>query len=283
MMNNINIGKEKSAVRNVYQAIAKEYDERIPGSTANDDRFTETELFFILDGITSKDRVLDIGSGTGRFTIPLAEQAVSVTALDRSPAMLEVAKRKAEDKGLTIQFREGDMTALPFPDNSFDVVTCMLAMMHIPVEERLSVFKEVTRVLAPGGRFLFGVKNKIFEKITSVDRFASIDRTDVVKEELIFTTTRNNQDLTAPWHSFSPKDINRLCALTGLKLVELRGNTPFGAWLSDQILNDERIYDVVRSLENILGGTSPFNYLGYHLLVEAVKPLADVSSNWTVD
>lgn len=281
-MSNTALGKEKITVRNVYQAIAKEYDERIPGSTANDDRFTETELAFIIEEITPKDRVLDMGSGTGRFTIPLVERAASVTALDLSPEMLAVAKRKAEDKGLTIQFREGDMTALPFPDNSFDVVTCMLAMMHVPVEERLNVFKEVTRVLVPGGRFLFGVKNKIFENITSVDRFASIDITDVVQEELIFTSTRDDQDLTAPWHSFSPKDINRLCALTGLRLIELRGNTPIGAWLSDQILKDDRIYGVVRSLENILGGTSPFNYLGYHLLAEVIKPLSGVTAERTI-
>jgi ubiquinone/menaquinone biosynthesis C-methylase UbiE len=266
--------EQKQTVRDTYQTIAAEYDERIPGCTKNDDRFTEGERGFILDGILPTDRVLDMGCGTGRFTLPLAQRALSVTALDLSPAMLGVAAGKAREQGLEITFREGDMTALPFEDGSFDVVTCMLALMHVPVAEQQSVFREVARVLAPGGRFLVAVKNRLFEQMTPIDRFAAIDITDTVREELIFTNTRGDEDLVAPWHAFSPRDLHRLSALAGLSVVEVRGNTPIAAWLSDEVLKDPRVYGVVSSLENLLGRIPPLNYLGYHLMLEAVKPLA---------
>lgn len=266
---------KKEVVRNTYQTIAEEYDNRIPGTTENDEIFGKTELDFILNNIMPSDRVLDMGSGTGRFTIPMAEKAHSVTALDLSSEMLAVARKKAQQKGLAIEFYEGDMTNLPFSDNSFDIVTSMLAMMHIPVEERINVFKEAERVLAPGGRFLFSVKNKLFEQMAPVDRFASIDITDIEKEELIFTKTKNNQDLIAPWYSFSPRDIKSLAALTGLNIVEISGNTPIAAWLLDEILKDETVSHVVHSLENILGKIPPLNHLGYYHLVETVKPLSN--------
>ncbi|MFD1051961.1 hypothetical protein ACFQ1S_43565, partial [Kibdelosporangium lantanae] len=67
------VSAEKKEIHDVYQEIATEYDERIPGFTALDEQFAENEREFILDHVGPDHAVLDIGCGTGRLTLPLAE------------------------------------------------------------------------------------------------------------------------------------------------------------------------------------------------------------------
>lgn len=265
--------KEKEVVKNVYAEIADEYDERIPGFTTIDGRFTETEMTFVMGKIEPSDEVLDMGCGTGRFTIPLAQKARKVTGLDLSAAMIAKAREKAEQAGLNVDFRESDMENMPFEDNSFDAIVCMLALMHIPLESRQKVFLEASRVLKPGGSMVISVKNAIFERLSRADRFAVVDITDVESKQLIFTHTRSGKDLVAPWYSFAPQDLDTLFALAGLRMVRLQGNIPLSAWISDAILEDPGVGKTVRAIELLLGDIPPFNYLGYHILAEAVKPL----------
>jgi ubiquinone/menaquinone biosynthesis C-methylase UbiE len=264
--------RERERVRKVYETIADEYDDRIPGNGVVDDIFTESEIDFLLGKVRLDDDILDMGCGTGRFTVPLAERARSVAGLDMSPMMLATARKKLADRGLEADLREGDMADLPFPDQSFDVVVSMLALMHIPRQDRQRVFCEVARVLRPGGRFLLGVKNTVFERMFRGDRFATIDITDVDSEELIFTRTRAGEDMVAPWHSFSPDELSSLSAIAGLSLVHLRGNSPISAWLADTVLADDAVRSVVKRMESVLADVPPFSHLGYHLLAEAVKP-----------
>jgi SAM-dependent methyltransferase len=271
-VNGIGGQRERAQVRNVYETIADEYDERIPGNGVVDEIFTDSETDFLLGKIRSDDDVLDMGCGTGRFTIPLAERARSVTGLDMSPMMLATARKKLADRGLDADLHEGDMADLPFADASFDAVVSMLALMHIPRQDRQQVFREVARVLRPGGRLLVGVKNSVFERMFRGDRFAAVDITDVESEELIFTNTRSGEDMIAPWHSFSPDELTSLSAVAGLSLVHLRGNSPISAWLADAVLADTGVRAAVRRMETVLADIPPFSHLGYHLLAEAVKP-----------
>jgi ubiquinone/menaquinone biosynthesis C-methylase UbiE len=264
--------RERAQVRKVYETIADEYDERIPGNGVVDEIFTDSEINFVLSKVRPGDELLDMGCGTGRFTIPLAERVKSVSGLDLSAAMLATARKKLADRGLSADLREGDMAALPFPDASFDVVVSMLAMMHIPREDRQQVFHEVARVLKPGGRLVIGVKNSVFERMFKGDRFAAIDITDVDSEELIFTKVHGDETMVASWHSFSPDELTALSAVAGLQLVHLVGNSPISAWLADAVLADNGIRSVVRRIEGVLADVPPFNHLGNHLLVEVVKP-----------
>ena len=265
--------QQKQTVRNVYQELAAEYDARIPGVTNADKRFTDGEMAFVTSKITAADEVLDMGCGTGRFTLPLAKLAKKVTGLDASAAMIEQARLKAEQQGLTIEFYEADMERLPFEDQSFDVVVSMLALMHIPLESRQQVFLEASRVLRPGGRLLVSVKNSLFERLSPVDRFASVDITDIEAKELVFTNTQSGNELRAPWYSFSPQDLTRLSALAGLMMVDLKGNIPISAWIDDAILADPVTNALLGKFEQALGDVPPFNYLGYHIMSESVKPL----------
>jgi ubiquinone/menaquinone biosynthesis C-methylase UbiE len=262
----------KQEIQSIYNDIAGEYDERIPGAGPADDMFTATEIDFLLGKIQPEERVLDIGCGTGRFTVPLAELGTDVSALDISTGMLEVLRGKLDAKGLSADLRQGDMAHMPFPDNSFDAVTSFLALMHIPLADRPAVFREVSRVLKPGGRMILGVKNGIFERLFTGDRFAAIDVTDVDAKKLLFTKTSNGTDYEAAWYSFTPQELDALFARVGMTVTHLKGNIPFAVWLANEVLQDPRAATLVQTLEHVVADIPPFNYLGYHLLVEAVKP-----------
>ncbi|HET9255059.1 MAG TPA: methyltransferase domain-containing protein [Pseudonocardiaceae bacterium] len=264
-------GQEKATVKSVYDDIAGEYDGRIPGSGQSDEIFTETEMDFLLGKITPGERVLDMGCGTGRFTAPLAATGAEVTGLDLSSGMLTVARKKLAERGLKAEMRQGDMAELPFPDATFDTVTSMLALMHIPLADRQAVFIEASRVLKPGGRMLLCVKNSVFERLFKGDRFASVDVTDVQDKKLIFTETTSGAAQTAPWYSFAPHELAALFARAGMTVTHLRGNSPVSVWLAEEVLADLRA--VVQGLERALSDVPPFSHLGYHLLAEAVKPL----------
>ncbi|MFI5557884.1 class I SAM-dependent methyltransferase [Amycolatopsis japonica] len=265
--------QEKDEIREIYDTLAAEYDQRIPGEGPSDDIFTESEYEFLLSKISPGEDVLDMGCGTGRFTVPLAESGANVTGLDLSAGMLAVARGKLEERGLRAELREGDMAALPFPDGSFDTVSSMLALMHIPIADRQAVFREVSRVLKPGGRMVLCVKNTVFERMFTGDRFASVDITDVAAKKLTFTNTSSGTEHTASWYSFAPHDLAELFAKAGMTVTHLKGNSPVSAWLADEVLADPGVRGFVRSLERTLADVPPFNHLGYYLLVEAVKPL----------
>ena len=92
------------------------------------------------------DRVLDACCGTGDLALEAARAGGRVTGLDFSPAMLERARRKSNE----IEWVRGDMTALPFADGSFDVVTVGFGIRNVPDLD--AGLAELARVLRPGGR-----------------------------------------------------------------------------------------------------------------------------------
>ena len=101
------------------------------------------------------DRVLDIGCGTGNLTVLAAKRypKAAVVGLDPDPAVLDRARKKAARKKVTASFDQGFAEELPYPDASFDVVVCSLALHHVVQEQRIPVLREVARVLRPGGSF----------------------------------------------------------------------------------------------------------------------------------
>lgn len=98
--------------------------------------------------------MLDIGSGLGGVTRTIAEEAkANVTGIDLTQEFCDAAKTISDWVGLNEQttFIQGDATKLPFPDSSFDGAVTVHVAMNIP--DKLSVYKEVRRVLKPGARF----------------------------------------------------------------------------------------------------------------------------------
>jgi 2-polyprenyl-3-methyl-5-hydroxy-6-metoxy-1,4-benzoquinol methylase len=101
-------------------------------------------------------RVLDVGTGPGRFGAFFAERGCRVTGVDLNPDMIEIARENARSRGLSERFdvQPGSAEDLAaFGDASADVVLCMELFDHLPDLDR--ALAEMRRVLRPGGRFLF--------------------------------------------------------------------------------------------------------------------------------
>lgn len=105
--------------------------------------------------ISPGESVLDCGCGTGSLAIT-AKRAVGpegrVEGIDISKDQLGMAKEKAQAEKLDIAFHEGSIDELPFPDDEFDVIFSTLMLHHVPAEVKRRAFREMRRVLKPGGR-----------------------------------------------------------------------------------------------------------------------------------
>ncbi|SHL63620.1 MULTISPECIES: class I SAM-dependent methyltransferase [Streptomyces] len=98
-----------------------------------------------------KGEVLEVAIGSGR-NLEFYPAGISVTGLDLSPEMLELARKHAAALGREVELREGEAHAMPFPDGSFDTVVCTLGLCSVP--DHRAVIAEMYRVLRPGGRLL---------------------------------------------------------------------------------------------------------------------------------
>src|SRR6267142_1684770 len=118
--------------------------------------FTRGATEAILEGAHLRPgmRVLDLASGVGDPALSVAEEIAPggrVTATDLGPGMMSLAEELARKKGLTnIEFREASAEALPFPSESYDVLTCRFGIMFFP--DLPKALRECLRVLKPGGR-----------------------------------------------------------------------------------------------------------------------------------
>lgn len=100
-------------------------------------------------GISSDEDVLDVATGTGNVALRAARAGARVTGLDLVPELLDVARVRARDAGLEIEFVEGDAEALPFADAAFDRVLSAFGIQFAPRHE--VVAGELVRVCRPGG------------------------------------------------------------------------------------------------------------------------------------
>ena len=114
-----------------------------------------TSKQMILEGLRLRSgaRVLDLGCGLGDDTFQIAERVGAngrVTGVDVSTSMIDEARRRAEGRGLPVEFEVGDSQALRFATGTFDGVRAERMLMHVPDAEK--AIAEMARVLAPGGR-----------------------------------------------------------------------------------------------------------------------------------
>ncbi|OGG48089.1 hypothetical protein A3D66_02075 [Candidatus Kaiserbacteria bacterium RIFCSPHIGHO2_02_FULL_50_9] len=117
--------------------------------------------FYLIDDYLQKntpegkfDRALDAGTGIG-FALPLlATYAKHVTALDFSPVSLSYAKEMVKQRNLPVECVEGDLTKMPFPDGSFDLLVCMSVLEHF-ANPSITV-AELRRTVKRGGVLIVG-------------------------------------------------------------------------------------------------------------------------------
>jgi SAM-dependent methyltransferase len=114
------------------------------------------------------DRSLEIGAGTGYFSLNLLQAGIvgEATCTDISPGMVATLGRNAERLGLAVRAARADAESLPFGDASFDLVLGHAVLHHLPNLRR--AFAEFHRVLRPGGRIVFaGEPSRLGDRIAS--------------------------------------------------------------------------------------------------------------------
>jgi SAM-dependent methyltransferase len=101
-------------------------------------------------GVRAGDRVLDVAAGTGNAAVPAALTGAQVVASDLTPELFVAGRQFAARNGVEITWEEGDAEALPYDDDSFDVVLSCVGVMFAPHHQIAA--DELLRVCRPGGR-----------------------------------------------------------------------------------------------------------------------------------
>lgn len=126
---------------------------RSAAAYATSDAHARGDSLSILVGLVAPAatwEALDVGTGAGHTALAVAPHVARVIATDLTPEMLAETARLARERGLAnVETRPADAEALPFPDATFDLVTCRLAFHHFPHPD--TAVRELARVLKPGG------------------------------------------------------------------------------------------------------------------------------------
>ena len=152
--------------------------------------------------------VLDVATGGGHTGILLASLGYDVTLSDLAQPMLDRASATAREQGLTVQTRLHSAEQLPYPDGTFDLVTCRVAAHHFSSPQTFVC--ESTRVLRPGGWFLL------------IDGTVEDDQAEAE------AWSHAVEKLRDPSHHrfITPRTWKNFCAGAGLRVVH-QGLTPF--------------------------------------------------------
>lgn len=170
-------------------------------------------------------KVLEIACGTGRATNHIRKAipaSADLIATDLNPGMLAVAKETLKETN--IEFRIADAQALPFVDESFDLIVCQFGLMFVP--DKPTAFREAFRILKKGGRLLFN----------TWDRIENNPLSGTVKDIIAtFFAPGNSPDFyKVPFSMHNEQELKRLMEDAGftnitIDLVTKEGVTPTAA------------------------------------------------------
>ncbi len=145
------MGKKQNEVVDYYDSIASSYDESRFGNSYG--RFIDAEERKVMDQLINtkaEELRLDMACGTGRLT------NYATHGLDASAEMMSHAMKRHP----SVQFTQASATDTGFPDNTFDVVYSFHLLMHLDKDTIGQIFKEVHRILKPGGRLIIDIPSK---------------------------------------------------------------------------------------------------------------------------
>jgi SAM-dependent methyltransferase len=148
--------------------LARRYDESLAGAALLD-----VDRRFVDRHCPPASRVIDLGCGTGRFAVPLAESGQRVTAVDLSPEMLRVTGEKAAAAGVDVDRMLANIVELDaIRDESFDVALCLFATLGMVSggDARRRVVANACRLLRPAGLFVLHVHARWHHLRTSTGR-----------------------------------------------------------------------------------------------------------------
>ena len=218
-------------------------------------------------------RSLEIGSGTGYFTLNLMQAGVigEATCSDISPGMLDTLAENAARLDLEVETSFADAEQLPFADGSFDLVLGHAVLHHIPDLEL--AFSEFARVLAPGGTVLFaGEPSRYGDRIATVPKrvagaVAPLWRT-ALRASAVPPRGDGDDDAAlesvVDVHAFAPSELSRLARGAGLGSVRVSGEELLANWFGWT----NRTLEATAQPDDVPYAWRMYAYRGYLLLQE---------------
>jgi ubiquinone/menaquinone biosynthesis C-methylase UbiE len=154
-------------------------------------------------------RILDIGCGNGRNSLPFAKKGFKCYGIDFSKAMIKEAGKFAKRNGMKINLKVADQGKLPFKDGTFDYCISNAALHHIETEiVRLRALKEIKRVLKPEGQAIISVWNKLQPK--HIFKPSDVLEPWKTKKETLYRY----------YHLFTPWELKKLIETSGLDILK---------------------------------------------------------------
>jgi ubiquinone/menaquinone biosynthesis C-methylase UbiE len=180
------------------------------------------------------DRSLEIGAGTGYFSLNLLQAGIvgEATCTDISPGMVATLAENADRLGLDVRAARADAESLPFSDESFDLVVGHAVLHHLPDLPR--AFAEFNRVLRPGGMIAFaGEPSRIGDRLAAIPKhgagmLAPVWRTVLRADPAPLLPAHEPAhdhalESYVDIHAFSPDDLTRYARRAGFEDVLVRG------------------------------------------------------------
>jgi SAM-dependent methyltransferase len=188
------------------------------------------------------DRSLEVGAGTGYFSLNLLRAGVvrDATCTDISPGMVRTLAANAERLGLTVNSLRADAESLPFGAAGFDLVLGHAVLHHLPDLER--AFSEFHRVLKPGGRIVFaGEPSRVGDRLASIPKWGAVALAPAWRWALragpappcdpgAASGDNHGLEKVVDIHAFAPDDLVRLARAAGFVDVRVRGEELVANW-----------------------------------------------------
>lgn len=227
----------KQWYESLFENYAETYEkECFTQGTIGECDFIESEI-----GRNRKERILDVGCGTGRHSVELAKRGYEITGIDLSDSQLARAKAKARALNLKIDFRKHDARDLPF-DHEFDlaIMLCEGAFPLMETDEmNYLILKNVAKSLKNNGKFIFTTLNGLFPLAHSIQDFiqaAALEGNSTSKENTFdWMTFRdynvtvfeddsgNKKELSCNERYYVPSEITWLLKTLGFDKIDIYG------------------------------------------------------------
>jgi ubiquinone/menaquinone biosynthesis C-methylase UbiE len=165
--------------------------------------------------------VLDAGGGTGRWSIPMAQEGCQVHLIDLSQGMLSQAKRKVEQNGLQdrVIVRKADITSLPYPEDTFDLVFADQVLFIF--ENKDEILQEFHRVLRKGGVLIVSVPNRYVMSLIRISENPKVALQ--LLQGRIHNKLESSSGTRVDIHRVTPDELIELCTRNGFTMEKVIG------------------------------------------------------------
>jgi ubiquinone/menaquinone biosynthesis C-methylase UbiE len=226
-------------------------------------------------------RALEIGSGTGYFSLNLAQDGVigAPTCTDISPGMLATLERNAATLGIDVETAACDASELPFEDATFDLVLGHAVLHHLPDLDR--AFAEFERVLAPGGTVFFaGEPSRHGDRIAAVPKRAALKLAPAWRRAIRARPAPHDPgdevddhalEGMVDVHAFVPPDLEDCANAAGFEQVRVQGEELLANWFGWF----NRTLEATADPRDIPWGWFQYAYRGYLVLQAADRRLLE--------